>query len=48
MSHAFQLGPMHQQHCRRTASEADHKTLLLARVCLGLDCHEFSSEPSHV
>jgi hypothetical protein len=22
-------------------------TLFLARVCLGLDCHEFSSAPSH-
>ena len=23
------------------------KTLFLARVCLGLDCHEFSTAPSH-
>ena len=32
---------------RCTAIDADRKTLLLARVCLGLDCHEFSSAPSH-
>ena len=30
-----------------TASAADSKTLFLARVCPGLDCHEFSSAPSH-
>ena len=30
-----------------TTSVADSKTLFLACVCLGLDCHEFSSKPSH-
>ena len=28
-----------------TTSAAESKTLFLARVCLGLDCHEFSSRP---
>ena len=30
-----------------TTSAADSKTLCLARVCLGLDYHEFSTAPSH-
>jgi|688.fasta_scaffold528527_2 hypothetical protein len=30
-----------------TTSAADSKTLFLACVCLGLDCHEFSTAPSH-
>jgi len=40
---AFRLGRLRHG----TTSVVDSKTLFLARVCLGLDCHEFSISPSH-
>jgi hypothetical protein len=44
---AFRMGWLCRLHCRHTACVADRKTSLLARACLGLDCHEFVSTLSN-